>query len=101
MDRDELREMIARWLYERDYRNNHIWMDWNDASESYMKLADEILSLLAPELDKLKRLQREAHLLAMFILQSPYYKDPDVREAVDNVLGLTMTNIIKGEVKDA
>lgn len=25
----------------------------------------------------------------------------DVREAVDNVLGLTMTDIIKGEVKDA
>ena len=52
MDRDELREMIAKWLYERDYRNSHIWMDWNDASESYMKLADEILSLLAPELEK-------------------------------------------------
>ncbi len=43
---DELREKIARWLYERDYRNSHIWMDWNDAGESYMKLADGPLSLI-------------------------------------------------------
>jgi len=82
MDRDELRDEITKITHN-------------------VLVAPKILSLLAPELDKLKRLQREAHLLAMFILQSPYYKDPDVREAVDNVLGLTMTNIIKGEVKDA
>jgi hypothetical protein len=64
----------------------------------------EISRILAPELEKarkLKRLQHEAHLLAMFVLQSPYYKDPDVREVVDNVLGLTMVDVIKGEVKDA
>ena len=96
MDRDELREKIATVILEQA-----ITIHGCSAPCNCRSVADSILSLLAPELDKLKRLQREAHLLAMFILQSPYYKDPDVREAVDNVLGLTMTNIIKGEVKDA
>jgi hypothetical protein len=87
---DELREKIIDLLYGK-----------LDRPQQAKGLADSILALLAPELDKLKRFQREAHLLAMFILQSPYYKDPDVREAVDNVLGLTMVDVIKGEVKDA
>lgn len=90
----KLRDKIAEALAVQGVTDGYI-------CDKTKAIADSILSLLAPELDKLKRLQREAHLLAMFILQSPYYKDPDVREAVDNVLGLTMTDIIKGEVKDA
>ena len=95
MDRDELKEIITKRVSERFVYNGVMSHYPPDVVVGF------ILSLLAPELDKLKRLQHEAHLLAMFVLQSPYYKDPDVREVVDNVLGLTMVDVIKGEVKDA
>ena len=33
---------------------------------------------------------KEAYKLAMLILQSDYYHRPDIKEAVDNMLNLTM-----------
>lgn len=47
---DELREKIARWLYNRDYDKRHTFVTWEQARDFYRLLADSILSLLAPEL---------------------------------------------------
>ena len=53
--------------------------------------ADQILALIEGERD----LKQQAHLLAMFVLQSPYYRDNDIKECVDNVLALTMDKKIE------
>ena len=50
MDRDELREKIIRWLYNKDYDSRHTFTTWEQARDFYRPLADSLLSLLAPVL---------------------------------------------------
>ena len=61
-------------------------------------IADSILSLLAPVFEKAEKWDRigtHVYGLAMLVLQSPFYRDLDVKEVVDIILGETMPDILK------
>ena len=95
MDRDKMREEIARMLDE--IRDEYCLSD----HESRLVYSDRILSLLAPVIEKAEKWDRighHVHGLAMLVLQSPFYHDFDVKEVVDIILAETLPKI--SEVKD-
>jgi len=85
MDRGNLRDQINRILF-------HVL--------SNEERADKIAELIAPELKKARKydaLVEPAYRVAMFLLQSPFYKDPDVKAEVDSAIALTIRDAITGK----